>query len=352
MLKGTSLITRSRGNGHRSVRHIYIFSAFKSMPSDSRDRALSIVKTKGPVLPGHINKELNVNVLFASAMLSELVDSKLIRLSHAKIGGSPVYYAPGQEPRLGQALYNYLNEKDKQTFNLLKQSGILRDSEQTPLVRVSLRQLKDFAFPLEVTLDDQKEIFWKWHLMIDSEAEALIKTALGVDKKEADDKRKKEEAKKAEQKAIRIQDPQPEELKTISDFMKEQEIVDEPKLDLTKPEPARPKRGRKPKEQVLDVDWQDRIRKYFKDAEIALVEQIAAKKGDFEGLIEVPSSVGTIRYYCRAKKKSKLSQDDLAAAYAMGQLKGYPILLLTNGDLGKDAQQALPSFRNLVIKKI
>ena len=74
------------------------------MPSDSRDKALSIVKTKGPVLPGQVNKELNMNVLFASAVLSELVDSKLIKLSHAKIGGSPVYYAVGQEPRLGQAL--------------------------------------------------------------------------------------------------------------------------------------------------------------------------------------------------------------------------------------------------------
>lgn len=319
------------------------------MPSDSRDKALSIVKTKGPVLPGQINKELSVNVLFASAMLSELVDSKLIRLSHAKIGGSPVYYAPGQEPRLGQVLYNYLNEKDKQTFNLLKQSGVLRDAEQTPLVRVSLRQLKDFAHPLEVTLDDQKELFWKWHLFPDSEAEAIIKSLLGVDEKRKVEEARRLKEKESKKEAVHVHH---EEAKTISQFMKEQEIVEEPKLDLTKPEPPKAKRGRKPKEAVHDSDWQDKIRKYLKDADIGLTEQLIAKKGEFEGFVDVPSGVGNIRYYCRAKKKAKLSLDDLAAAFAIGQMKGYPVLLLTNGELGKDAQQALPNFKNIIVKRI
>ena len=52
------------------------------------------------------------------------------------------------------------------------------------------------------------------------------------------------------------------------------------------------------------------------------------------------------------ENENKQLKDDLAAAYAIGQLKGYPTLLLTNGELNKDAQQSLINFKNLVIKKI
>ena len=59
---------------------------------DHREKLLKIVQDKGPLLPAQINRELNTNVLFASAMLSEMVDAKKLRLSSMKIGGSPLYY--------------------------------------------------------------------------------------------------------------------------------------------------------------------------------------------------------------------------------------------------------------------
>ena len=67
---------------------------------DHRESLLNIVKEKGPLLPAQINKELHTNVLFASAMLAEMVDQKKIRLTFMKVGGSPLYYCEGQEPLL------------------------------------------------------------------------------------------------------------------------------------------------------------------------------------------------------------------------------------------------------------
>ena len=64
---------------------------------DHRENILKIVKEKGPLLPAQVNKELRTNVLFASAMLSEMVDQKKIRLSSMRVGGSPLYFCEGQE---------------------------------------------------------------------------------------------------------------------------------------------------------------------------------------------------------------------------------------------------------------
>ena len=82
---------------------------------DFKDKVLQLIRTRGPVLPSQINKEIEQNVLFTSAILSELVDSKQLRLSHTKIGGSPVYYLPGQESRL-EFLYKQLHEKEQKAF--------------------------------------------------------------------------------------------------------------------------------------------------------------------------------------------------------------------------------------------
>ncbi len=76
-----------------------------------QDKILSLIKLKGPVLPREISKDLGLDSLFTAAHLSELVDQNKMKLSNAKIGGSPVYYLEGQESKLIR-LVEYLNEKD------------------------------------------------------------------------------------------------------------------------------------------------------------------------------------------------------------------------------------------------
>src|SRR3989338_7893261 len=149
-----------------------------------KKKIIDLIRTRGPILPVHISKDINQNILMTSAILSELVSSNQVKLTHAKIGSSPVYYLFGQEYKLQELLFPYLNEKDKNSYTLLRTKRILRDSELTPLERVSLRELKDFAKPLGVTTKNGKEIFWKWYLLSNDDATRIIKSQILSDTKQ------------------------------------------------------------------------------------------------------------------------------------------------------------------------
>ena len=94
------------------------------------DVVLSLVKAKGPVLPIHISKDIKTELLFTSAILSELVSKKKLKFTHMKVGGgSPLYYLPGQEDQL-KNFAHYLDEKDRTTVEALeKKSPARRKSE-------------------------------------------------------------------------------------------------------------------------------------------------------------------------------------------------------------------------------
>ena len=47
------------------------------------------------------------------------------------------------------------------------------------LTRVVLRNIKDFAIPLNVQNNEQKLLFWKWYLVDNTEAEEIIKSKVG-----------------------------------------------------------------------------------------------------------------------------------------------------------------------------
>jgi len=122
-----------------------------------KEKILSILKEKGPSLPVHIASEIKTSVLFTSAFLSELISERKVKISYMKIGNSPLYFLPGQEPLL-EKYADYLKKKEKDAFLLLKEKKILKDSEQEPSIRVALRAIKDFAIPIK----KDNELFWKY----------------------------------------------------------------------------------------------------------------------------------------------------------------------------------------------
>ena len=135
---------------------------------NKKQTVLSFIRQKGPSIPGWINKEVELDILMTSALMAELVFNKELLISTVKIGGSPLYYIKGQE----SALVNYLDklhEKEKRAVLVLKEKLVLRDNILDPLIRVALRQTKDFAKPFTVNINGKKELFWKWFLINDSE---------------------------------------------------------------------------------------------------------------------------------------------------------------------------------------
>jgi len=65
--------------------------------NENHDKIVNVIREDGPRLPVQIARKLSMNSLFVSAFLSELVNSKRIKVSHLKVGGSPLYFMNGQE---------------------------------------------------------------------------------------------------------------------------------------------------------------------------------------------------------------------------------------------------------------
>jgi hypothetical protein len=125
--------------------------------SQIKENIISFLKINGPSLPVHIGKYINQSMLFTSAFLSELYSEKRIKMSHMKIGSSSVYYLKDQEPQL-ERFSQYLKSKEKEAYELLREKNFLEDENQQPAIRVALRAIKDFAFPLE----KENKLTWKY----------------------------------------------------------------------------------------------------------------------------------------------------------------------------------------------
>ena len=303
-----------------------------------REKIVDIVKSKGPVLPVQISKEIGTNILMASAHLAELTASKRLKISNVKVGGSPLYYLAGQEAMLQKFVGNF-NDKEKKAFDLLSQNRILMDSEQEPVIRVALREIKDFAMPLNVTYNNSTKIFWKWYLETDDEAEKLIKTKLGIEKPEE---------KKIEEKAKKAELVKPLKEKPIS-----KEFKEAPQQKLKERAEKLPeKRGRKPKEKE-DLFLKD-LMKFFEKNKIRIVSsEVSKRNSEIDFIVEIPSVVGNLQYYCKARNKKRISDSDLSTAYVRGQLKKLPVLVLSPGELSAKAQEMLAKeLSNLTFKNI
>ena len=104
---------------------------------DKKEIILGIMKEKGPIIPSQVYKEIETDMLMASAILSELSLNKLVKISHVKIGGSPLYYLQGQERYLEKYI-DKLHEKEERAVRLLKQKKVdLISSNQN--LKLSLR---------------------------------------------------------------------------------------------------------------------------------------------------------------------------------------------------------------------
>lgn len=317
-------------------------------------KVIDTMRLQGPVIPIRIAKVLNTDTIMASAVLSNLLSSKKIKISKLKVGGTPVYYLPGHESKL-QDFEKHLNEKDRKTVELLRQKKIMRDRESDPLTRVSLREIKDFAVPLQVNINGNREVFWKWYLLSNQEAEQILKSILNSPKQEAP---------KPEPKPIQeIQKPVQEVSKPVQPEIKKEIVKPEPpkvqqesqKPEIKqeqKPEPIMKRIVQKVLKPKPKEDFFKKVNSHFSRKEITIVKEISKKRTEADYIIKIPSSVGELEYFCRIKDKKRISDQDLDAVFAQGQLLKLPMLLFIHGEISKKTQEKLKDFKNIVIKKL
>jgi len=304
------------------------------------ERILAIVREKGPILPVQVSKEINDNILMTSARLSELLTNKQIKISNLKVGSSPLYYYPGQEDKL-QNFTDNLYGMEKKAYDLLEQNKILKDSVQEPAIRVALRQIKDFAIPLQVNYENKTEIFWKWYLINNNEAEASIKKILS--KKEQIITEKSIE-RVTQEKLIETRETQ-----RVSGPQKSEGFFRESKEEIQRKDVS------KKIKKTIDKDlFFKNIHNFFNKSRINIIEKYDIKKNtEIDFLIEIQTSIGNLKYFCKSNNKKKISDADLSSAVIQAQSKNLPLLFLTGGNLTKKAQEMLNNeFKNITFKRI
>ncbi|MBS1267064.1 MAG: hypothetical protein MAG795_01035 [Candidatus Woesearchaeota archaeon] len=313
---------------------------------DKRQKILHFIRMRGPSLPVHVSKQIDTNILMASAIISEMVSRGELKVSNLKVGGSPLYYIKGQEKQL-EKFKDKLNPKDRRTLEMLKEKKVVRDSALQPIERVSLRRIKDFAKPLNVRVGENKEIFWKWHLISHSQAQDIIqsmfKKAPQIKKPIAKKVNKEPETQAQETARKDVEEKKPEPKK------EEQEKAEEEQPEAEKKEQSETKKDiKKSKKELKKQDDTEKdsffgqISKFFakKDIEI-LKSEIIRKGSEVDLIIKIPSNLGDLKYYCKAKSKKRNNGTDLAAALVQGQTRKLPVVYLTKGRLTRKAKDKL-----------
>jgi len=332
---------------------------------DKQEQLKQLINLKGPVVPSDVYSSLGLNMLITSAILSEMVSNKILKISSLKFGSSPLYYLPGQESKL-EAFSKHLPGPEREACSFLKEKSILRESELKPVTRAALKQIKDFAVPLKVTHNSQSEIFWKWHLLSNEKASEAIKTFLGTDKpKKIEDPKEVDIMGKNPPEPIKEKPAQEKEqqLQTIPSSTinkketKQQETSPSHSTKKTQESTQKPlikKEETKPISEEKSTPFLDQIHTYFNQNKIIIhSKEINKRKTEGDLMITLPSAVGDLKYFCRIKNKKKINDADLASAYVQGQQSKLPTLFITTGQLTKKAKEMLNmQFSGMTVKEL
>lgn len=331
------------------------------------DKIIQFLKFIGPTLPAKVAKNIRTDQLLASAMLSDLAAQKKVKLSSLKIGGSPLYYLPGQEEQLYNFASGNLNPKDLTTLEKLKEKKVLREVDLELLEKVGLRNLKDFAIPLNVKVEDKPELFWKWHL---SNVEEVNKVIAGILAGSPEIEMVQETVLKPvleptfESEIVPVKTIESNLIPETKPEPKPEIIVEkriEPTTEIkieqqqTLMEESSPIEKVKRKRREIADEFTPQLRKYFEELRVLInSEEVIRKNSELNFLLKVPSSVGYITYFGKAKAKGKCDEKDLSAAYMEAQIKKLPLLFLYTTELTKKALEMLETgaFENAIVKKV
>ena len=247
-----------------------------------------------------------------------------------KVGGSPLYFIPGQEPRL-ENFSQHLKSKEKDAFNLLKEKKFLRDREQEPAIRVALRSIRDFAIPFRIN----EEIIWRYFIIPESEfrVDELKTIPVIIAKQEPPIK-------------IAIDEPKVSELQLVSQEIGEPEKK-ERGLDIFDKK-AKSKKEKKKSKPKTDEKFFTKIKEFLAKNSIEIINIENFKKNEL--IVRVMENQEEKILF--AFNKKKISEMDIIKAYKKSPKSDkYSILCL--GEPPKKLNDLIESLKNLSsIKKL
>src|SRR3989344_1577975 len=318
-----------------------------------KDRIMQFLEIRGPSLPVHIATHIKLSPLIASAFLADLLSDKQIKISNLRVGNSPVYFLRGQEFQLDR-FANYLSGKEKETFYLLKENGILHDTKVPPAVRVALRNIKDFAFPFE----HNEELYWRYIKTSEQAAIELIengkviipqiaireipavKKQIPIQIEQLKIEIKPEIMNSGE--IIEVKAEKTKEIEPIFELKEEKPVGKvEEKLEEAEEKHIEEKKIKEKPEFILNV------LKLMDENKISVLENEKLKKKDYTAVVSIEGK----NYLCVAKEKKAITEKDLTSAMKLGQKLKLPLAFIAAGEPNKKALDLLEYYKEMILFK-
>ncbi|MDO8528840.1 MAG: hypothetical protein Q7S06_03030 [Nanoarchaeota archaeon] len=289
-------------------------------PLAVKEKIFSFINIKGPSIPVRVAKEAGLSMLFASAFLSELLSETRIKISHMKVGGSPIYFVPGQENLL-ENFSQYLGNKEKEVFAILKEKRFLFDLEQLPSVRVALREMKDFAVPFK----RGEEIIWRYFLVPESELPAI---EVLIEKKEV------EELPIVKEEIIK-------EKPVIEPLAEIKEVISEALENSIK---ARPKKKEKRKaSKKNDEKFFEKVKDFLSSKSFEIINIESFGKGEL--VLRVKENRN--EFILVALNKKRLTEIDIIKSHKRASSVGLKYRILMLGELNKNIENFINASKEL-----
>ncbi|RMD65855.1 hypothetical protein D6817_05325 [Candidatus Pacearchaeota archaeon] len=293
-----------------------------------KEKIIAFIRQHGPSLPVQIARELKMQPLFVSAFLSELRSEGKIKMSHMHVGSSPLYFLRGQEHML-ENFTSFLNQREREALAMLKSNKVLEDSKLSPVARVALRNLPDFALAFDLRSGSEVKTFWRYFLCPESEARAIVQSAISASTKET----------------------APPELSSRTEKEPTAKTAQTQVLLKTEPKslaPHSPPQKRKTKKQKQDSEFVEKVKDYLRGQDIELLETYSSKKRELEARVRIDMQFGKQEYLLVAKNRKKITDNDLSLALQKATNLKMPALVLSNGTLTNKAREYLRNWNNLV----
>lgn len=313
----------------------------KRSAAEIKEGILRTIRIRGPSLPVHVTRETGQSILFTSAFLSELLSEKQLKISNMKVGSSPVYFIPGQEPQLDKYANDHLKSKEKEAYLLLKEEKFLIDSEQEPAIRVALRALKDFAFSFE----KNGKIIWRYLTEKESDFEAPP-----TENKNEEPEKETENKNLLKDKNDRVDGRGSEALVGGAEKTSQKESLEE----LTEKETPKPKKKTIKKKSASPTKkaqekFFNRVKEFLEEKNADILEIISAGKSDLILRIKIKNSEKILVAY----NKKRITEKEILNAHKKAKEHDLSYLIFSLGDLPKKVQDLIDALKSLAnIEKI
>jgi hypothetical protein len=317
-----------------------------------KEKILSILRRRGPSLPVHVAKETGLSILFASAFLSELIADKKIKYSDMKVGSSPIYFL-NEHAYMLERFSQHLQSREKEAFTLLRERKFLIDREQSPMIRVALRAIKDFAIPF----NKEGQTIWRYYTVPESEFILEKKLEVKPETKEIIVEIKEEAISvqmpkaKIEENFNRIKVENPIEIKAEKpkeirkELQKELNISDKrEKLKKAKVKKTAGKKIQKGNDSFLN-----KVKDWISKNSMELMDIESFNKNELQLKIKNKNEEQILVAY----NKKKLRESDLIRANKKAREAGLRYIILSQGEPQKKINDLIDAAKNLSdIKKM